>query len=179
MDEPYVHRIYSDIGLEIKDTIALTKWGFAKKEFDIDKAILAYPIKHYTFWEEEDKSIVVGGFGEHFSVLEMDEYSVCIGDCYQMNDAIIQVSQPGLINRRQFRDSLRTGWYFRVLQEGNIKDETDLKLIDRPYPYLSIALINEAYFTNALDLRTLDEIYTCEALSPIWRKAIRKKLRGF
>src|SRR5699024_7478658 len=50
-----------------------------------EKALFAYPIKHYRYWKEtlENDEMDMGAFGENLAVLEMDEYSVCIGDQYQ------------------------------------------------------------------------------------------------
>src|SRR5690625_1996364 len=61
-----------------------------------EKALFTYPIKHYTYWKKdlENEDIDMGAFGENLAVLEMDEFSVCIGDTYKFGDTMIQVSQP-------------------------------------------------------------------------------------
>lgn len=157
-----------------------------------EKALFAYPIKHYTSWQRElnNEEMDIGSMGENLAVLEMDEYSVCIGDTFKFGDAIIQVSQP----RRpcwkparrfrikdlalQIQNSGRTGWYFRVLKEGYILTEVDIELIDRPYPEWSIAACNEVMYIYKDDLRMTDDLASCELLAPNWRRTLTKRLRG-
>src|SRR5699024_413914 len=94
----------------------------ADDKTDQEKAVFAYPIKHYTYWKNNlsEETIDMGSVGESFSVLEMDEFTVCIGDTYKFGDAIIQISQPAspsLKSNKGFKqhalNSGRTGWYFR------------------------------------------------------------------
>lgn len=184
MEEPYVHKIMAD-NKTLEDTILLKHTGFLSdaekqetKKSNVDKAIFAYPIKHYTN-EEGLSAENIGKNGENFSVLEMDEFSVFVGDTYEIGEAIIQVSQPGPVSAEQLQNGLQTGWYFRVIQEGKIQQGTDLRLLERPYPQWSIAACTEIMYVNRDDFRAADELYTCEALGVIWRQALRKRLRGF
>lgn len=157
-----------------------------------DKAVYTYPIKHYAFWENvlTLTDINYGSMGENLSVLEMDEYSVCIGDTYQFGDALIQISQPHLPNwevSRRFKNSHlasmmqehgHTGWYFRVLEPGKVLSHIDLELVERPYPMWTIAVCNEIMHSESPDFRLLDELSSCEALSSNWQKILRLRLRG-
>lgn len=157
-----------------------------------EKALFAYPIKHYTFWKQDLKlpSIDMGAMGENLAVLEMDEFSVCIGDIYRFGDAIIQVSQPRRPcwkPARRFRvmdfalriqQSGRTGWYFRILQEGDILSRIDLELIDRPYPEWSIAACNEVMYVRKHDLRSTRNLAACDLLAPNWKRTLTNRLRG-
>jgi MOSC domain-containing protein YiiM len=220
-DEPYVHKIFIGKVKQLGDnnaTGAMNKqWetGMFKKEHEgeiwlgkngftgdevadkknhggVEKAVFAYPIKHYTYWKEELElnSIDMGAMGENFAVLEMDEFTVYIGDTFKMGDAIIQVSQPrqpcwkparrfGIIDLAlQIQNSGFTGWYFRVLQEGAVTPGTDLELIDRPYPQWSIAACNEVMHVYKEDLRMTEELASCTLLASSWRKRLNKRLYG-
>lgn len=157
-----------------------------------EKAIFCYPIKHYTFWQEkyERKDITMGGMGENFAVLEMDEFSVCIGDTYEVGDAVIQVSQPRqpcwkparrfdiLDLALQIQNTGRTGWYFRVLKEGYVKADSPIHLIERPYPQWSIQAANEVMHFHKDDLLMADELASCELLAESWVRRLKKRLRG-
>ena len=217
MDEPYVHKIFigkvkqmgdphakdlmdrqwesSMFKDETDDQIWLGKTGLTGDEMEHgepEKAIFAYPIKHYTYWKDDlnTDSIDMGVMGENFAVLEMDEFTVCIGDTYKLGDAIIQVSQPKQPNwkhaRRvkvidfalQMQNSGRTGWYFRVLKEGKVLSRIDLELIDRPYPQWTIAACNEIMHVYKDDLRLADDLASCELLSENWRHILHRRLRG-
>lgn len=171
------------IGDEVADT---------KNHGGPEKALFAYPVKHYTYWREslQDPSFRVGGMGENLAVLEMDEFSVCIGDTYKFGDAIIQVSQPRQpcwkpARRYRIRDLAlriqntgRTGWYFRVLQEGHVLSGIDLELIERPYPEWSIAACNEVMHVEKDNLRLADELASVELLAVNWKRTLKKRLRG-
>lgn len=156
-----------------------------------EKALFAYPIKHYKLWKEElNIDIDMGAMGENLAVLEMDEFSVCIGDTYQLGDAVIQVSQPRQpcwkpARRFKIKDFAlriqntgRTGWYFRVLEEGQIISRIDMELIDRPYPQWSIAACNEVMHVYKDDLKLADELASCELLAPNWKRTLQNRLRG-
>lgn len=176
-----------------EDKIWLGKNGLdGDEESSEDKALYTYPIKHYAFWENilNVQRIDYGSMGENLSVLEMDEYTVCIGDTYQFGDAIIQVSQPHLphweISHRfktpnlalMMQDYGHTGWYFRVLKEGNVLSRIDLELIDRPFPLWTIAACNEIMHLETTDFRSLDDLASCNGLSVNWRKILQARLRG-
>jgi len=166
--------------------------GDKKRHGGPEKALFAYPIKHYTFWREDLAlaSIDIGGMGENLAVLEMDEYTVYIGDTYKFGDAVIQVSQPRQpcwrparrYRKKDFALDIqktgKTGWYYRVLQEGYVQPELDLELIERPYPQWSIAAANEVMHVYKKDLRLADELASCELLAENWKKTLWKRLRG-
>lgn len=221
MDEPYVHKLFIgkvkqagnenatermdrpwESGIfknETDESIWLSKTGFSgdevadkKNHGGLEKAVFAYPIKHYTFWKEDLESdlIDMGTMGENFAVLEMDEFTVCIGDTYKIGEAIIQVSQPRQpcwkpARRVQVMDfalriqqSGRTGWYFRVLQEGHVQSGSDMELIERPYPQWSIAACNEVMHIYKDDLRLADDLASCDLLAGNWKRTLQKRLRG-
>lgn len=188
MEEPFIHKVFIDDAKEIGEQIWLGKNGLLEDEkTDPEKAVFAYPIKHYTYWKSSlgEETIDMGSLGENFSVLEMDEFTVSIGDTYKFGDAIIQVSQPGLPNLKSNKDfklqaqnSVRTGWFFRVLQEGEVISHIDLELIDRPYPQWTIAACIEIMYMRKDDLRSADELSSCEFLSMNWKRQLKRRLRG-
>lgn len=189
MDEPFIHKVFIENGQQTDEQIWLGKIGLTQDEkTDQEKAAFAYPIQHYAYWKESfaDDSMDMGAVGENFSVLEMNEFTVCIGDTYKFGDAIIQVSQPGspiLKSNKELKtiaqNSGRTGWYFRVLKEGHIISRIDLELIERPFPQWTIAACNEVMYLYQDDLRSADELASCVLLSVHWKRMLQKRLRGF
>lgn len=157
-----------------------------------EKALFAYPIKHYAYWRKDlaIPSIGIGSFGENLAVKHMDEQTVCIGDTYQFGDAIIQVSQPRRPcwkPARRFRtidfalriqNSGLTGWYFRVLQVGYVSAETELELIERPYPNWTIAKCNEVMYVHKNDLELARQLAECPYLASNWKRTLNKRLAG-
>lgn len=157
-----------------------------------EKAVFAYPASHYSFWQKklETDEIGVGAMGENLSLQEVDEFSICIGDTFEIGDAVIQVSQPRqpcwkparrfrqIDLALQIQNSGRTGWYFRVLKEGYVSSESSLKLMERPFPQWSIAACNEVMHFNKHDFRQADDLASCSLLAPNWQRTLHKRLRG-
>ncbi|WP_163970939.1 MOSC domain-containing protein [Oceanobacillus halotolerans] len=195
MEKPWESAIFKQ---KTDDFIWLKKTGLAgddvadkKNHGGPEKAVFTYPIKHYTYWKKDlNIDIGIGAMGENLAVLEMDEFSVCIGDTYKFGDAVIQVSQPRRPcwkPARRFRvmdfalriqNSGRTGWYFRVLQEGEVLSGIDLELIDRTYPQWTIAACNEVMYVDTDNLRLADDLASCPLLADKWKQTLHKRLKG-
>ncbi|MUV38578.1 Protein YiiM [Lentibacillus sp. JNUCC-1] len=159
-----------------------------------EKAVFAYPAFHYSYWREElglsKEEIGPGSMGENFSMENMDETSVCIGDTYRCGDALIQVSQP----RRpcwkparrhrvidfalRIQNSGRTGWYYRVIQTGTVEPGTTLTLEERPYPEWTIEACNTIMYKGKRDLEQTRALADCELLAPNWKRTLSKRLKG-
>lgn len=113
-----------------------------------EMAVMAYAADHYPLWREELgwPSLPLGGFGENLSIEGADESTVCIGDTWRIGSAVLQVASPrkpcSKISRfwgrpdllRRVVDSGRTGWYLRVLQEGQIEAGDRVELAERTHP---------------------------------------------
>ena len=81
---------------------------------------------------------VFGQFGENFTVEGLADNEVCIGDRYRIGDAIFEVTQPRVtcyrvgirMNEPRMPALLvahqRPGFYFRVLQEGEVGAGDDI-----------------------------------------------------
>lgn len=150
-----------------------------------DRAVLAYAAGHYPGWRAElYLEIPHGAFGENFTVAGMDEAAVCLGDVYEVGGAVVQVSQPRIpcwkIARRwQVKDlsarvqrSGRTGWYLRVLREGEVQAGDEMRLVDRPYPEWTIARANAALYTRPAVEAEVSALATCPGLAPSLRAAL-------
>jgi MOSC domain-containing protein YiiM len=99
------------------------------------KAVYAYPYEHYARWAEElaRTDIAPGQFGENLTTEGLLETTVRIGDRLRVGTALLEVTQPRspcfkLAARmglpafpRLFLKSGRSGWYLRVIEEGNVE----------------------------------------------------------
>lgn len=155
-------------------------------------ALYAYSAQHYSFWQEylETEAVPLGIIGENMLVRYMDEYSVCIGDIYEVGGAILQVSQPHLAHwgvsvrmkrddfAKQMQETGRIGWYFRVLQAGQVQSEDEFILIERPHPEWTIAAAHELLHFNFEKLSRIYELATCSELGLYWRDILQGHLRG-
>jgi len=150
-----------------------------------EQSVLAYPACHYGHWRSElgIEDMGPGGFGENLCVTELDETRVCIGDQYQVGGAVLQVSLPRLpcasINRRWRIPHLaqkvgrlsRTGWYFRVLSEGEVSAGDRLQRLARPLPEWTVAKVLQLRLNNDQDsLEPAGRLAACELLAAHWRE---------
>ena len=140
-----------------------------------DKAVCVYSLDHYGFWRRELGFVPVpsGAFGENFTVADLDETGVCVGDTWAAGDALFQVSQPRQpcwkLARRwrvkdlavRVRDNGRTGWYFRVVRPGTVAAGLPLTLSARPHPDWTVARANDVVYgrsPGAAELARLPEL---------------------
>jgi MOSC domain-containing protein YiiM len=148
------------------------------------RAALAYGASRYPAWREElgMPDLPYGAFGENFTVSELTEENVCIGDIYQMGDAQVQVTQPRYpcwkLGRRWGIKALTTlvlnkaqgGWYNRVLQEGFVEAGMTVTLLERPYPQFPIRHVFALLCQWMEDPEAAAGLAVCQALSPEWRR---------
>ncbi len=156
----------------------------------LEKAVLAYAASHYAFWRQrlEREDVGPGAFGENWALSGGAEEHTCIGDVLRVGGARVQVSQPRQPcwkpARRWARRDLalliqetgRTGWYFRVLEEGPVREGDALELLERPFPAFTITFANHAMHGHAPD--TAAALSECPALSPGWRESLRRRAHG-
>jgi hypothetical protein len=79
-----------------------------------DKAVCCYSAEHYPDWRDllelSEEEFGYGAFGENFTVTELTENAVCLGDIYALGTATVQVSQPRMpcwkVGRRWERPDL-------------------------------------------------------------------------
>lgn len=157
-----------------------------------EKALFAYPRKHYPYWQEdlENDQITAGAMGENLVMDHADETTTCIGDTYKFGEATIQVSQPRqpcwkparrfkvLDFALRIQQSGLTGWYYRVLQEGYVEAGHELTLIDRPYPEWTIAACNEVMHVKKKDFEATRALANCPLLAGSWQRTLNKRLKG-
>lgn len=158
------------------------------------RAVMAYAAAHYPIWQQElnlDEQPPYGQFGENFTIDGLTEDTVCIGDVYAIGEAIVQVSQPRVpcwkIDRRwhqqgilqRVRETGRSGWYFRVLQEGMVEAGVQVERIQHPYPDWNIKYITQLLYDKKRDLDVKAQLVDCEELSPGWRDSFAHYVATF
>tara|TARA_R110002051_G_scaffold315152_1_gene393141 strand:+ start:55748 stop:56446 length:699 start_codon:yes stop_codon:yes gene_type:complete len=151
-----------------------------------DKAVHHYAAEHYANWQAE--GLIPPGtrpaaFGENISTTGLTEHNVCIGDIFRLGEALVQVSQGRQpcwkLNAHTgqdqmaflFQKTLRTGWYYRVLETGMVACGDDVTLAERPHPQWSVARVTHARLNQQAAKRDANELASLEALAPGWRKA--------
>lgn len=156
----------------------------------VDKAVNVYPLEHYSYWASDlmRDDLPPGAFGENFTTQGLLEAEVCIGDTFELGEAIVQVSQPRqpcwkLARRWRIKDLAlrvqqtgRTGWYFRVLKEGRVQTGDLFRQLDRLQSEWTIAAANDVMHHHKHDLAAAASLAACPALSVSWHKSLTKRV---
>jgi Uncharacterized protein conserved in bacteria len=154
-----------------------------------DRAACVYSSEHRGHWEKLwGKPCEYGAFGENFTVSGFRETDVHIGDIFRIGTALFQVTQPRMpcfkLGLRHGRPELPnevlksgyTGWYFRVLEEGEVKAGDRITRIEKRTGSPTIA---EAAHTDAYRKRDRDAIVRvleADGLSEDWKATMAKRL---
>lgn len=157
----------------------------------VDKAVCVYTGDHYPYWEKElNQDLVYGAFGENITVSGMREEDVCIGDTFELGEAIVQVTQPRqpcfkLAKKYNipklplyFQETGYTGFYFRVLKEGWVSSVDTLKSLQSDPKGVSIAFANRIMHKEKQNIEGVKRILEVNALSSSWRKSFKKRISG-
>ena len=158
-----------------------------------EKALHHYPGEHYTAWrldlpEAPAEAFRSGAFGENLVSAGLTEANVCIGDVFRLGAARIQVSQarqpcwklnlrfgiPDMARRVQ--DSGRTGWYYRVLETGEVAAGAVLQLLERPHPDWPLARLLFQLYEDPLNLDALAAMATLDSLASSWRELAQRRM---
>ncbi len=182
----------------ISQRLYATELGFTNDEQGdprfhggIQKALHIYSSEHYPVWQQElgDKAIFqsAGAFGENLSSSGVTEAFICLKDKIRIGTTLLEVSQGRMpcwkLNvrfeqndmARRLQDTLRTGWYFRVLEEGDIGAGDEIILCERPYPDWSLTRIMGAVFTGCLDKTELSQLAKLPLVES-WGKLVERRL---
>ncbi|HCE3718212.1 MOSC domain-containing protein [Vibrio parahaemolyticus] len=196
---PYAHGAQSAINKQVlPERQHATELGFTSDEQGdprfhggIQKALHIYPSEHYPIWQQElgERTIFqsAGGFGENISSEGVTESTICLKDKIRIGSTLLEVSQGRMpcwkLNvrfdqhdmARRLQDTLRTGWYFRVLEEGDIGAGDEIILCERPYPEWPLARIMGAVFTGCLDREELTKLSELPLVES-WGKLVERRL---
>ena len=157
------------------------------------KAIYGYPFEHYTYWQQELQrdNLSYGQFGENLTVEGLLEDAVHIGDVFQIGSTVkLQITQPrvpcfklaykmGLPEfPKQFLESRRVGFYFRVLEEGEITTGDTIARSDVASESMSVTeIVNLRYFDTD-NHEKIAQARKLPALSPSWKRDFWRSLQA-
>ena len=156
----------------------------------LNRAVYAYPSEHYPYWKKElpDMDLPWGAFGENLTTSGLAESAVCIGDRFMIGTAEVVVTQPRLpcfkLNLKFDRDDMvkrflasrRTGFYLRVLREGEVGADDEIIPVHQDENRVSVldALRLHLHESDSSELR--NRALQVEYLSPSWRKQFSEQV---
>ena len=156
------------------------------------RAVLMYAAAHYAVWKAElGRELPFGSFAENFTVDGLDENNVCLGDVFQIGDTLrLQVSQPrqpceqiykalGIEDIvKRIKASYRSGWYLRVLQEGEAEAGMKIERLEQAHPEWPIVRVHEIMTHRKKQKEAAIELSKIEALEPGWRHKLAEAGKG-
>lgn len=161
--------------------------GDLKHHGGADKAVCVYSLEHYNYWEEVlGIKMPEAAFGENLTVSGLKEDDICIGDIFHLGTALVQVSQPrqpcSTLAARYDRtdlvklvaDSGRTGFYFRVIEEGIVQKGDSLILKERDKHNITISFASHIYHHEKNNYEAIEKVLAVPALSASWQKSFQE-----
>ncbi|MGC1303683.1 MAG: MOSC and FAD-binding oxidoreductase domain-containing protein [Caulobacteraceae bacterium] len=156
------------------------------------RAVFVYQIGSYRYWQDQlDRhDLVHGQFGENFTVDGLEDDQVCIGDRYRIGTAVFEVTQPRVTCYRVgirmdhpqmaslLTSSGRPGFYFRVLQEGEVGAGDPIALISRGPQRMTVAAVNALLYSSRHAPDALERALRIPALSPGWRESFETLVKA-
>jgi ferredoxin-NADP reductase/MOSC domain-containing protein YiiM/ferredoxin len=156
----------------------------------INRAVFVYQIESYRYWQEflGRDDFTYGQFGENFTVEGLADVEVCIGDRYRIGSALFEVSQPrvtcyrvGIRMSEPRIPSLlvghrRPGFYFRVLEEGEVGAGDAIERVERGPEAMTVAEIDGLLYLPGHARRDLVRALRIPALSEGWQGSFRELL---
>jgi len=156
------------------------------------RAVFVYQIESYRHWQEQLKrtEFVYGQFGENFTIDGLPDDTVCIGDRYRIGSAVFEVTQPRVtcyrvgirMNEPRMAALLtasgRPGFYFRVLQEGEVGAGDEIIKVGEAEERMTIASINALLYSPNHPRDQLERALRIQPLSEGWRSSFQALLQN-
>ena len=154
------------------------------------KALHHYPAEHYALLAAAfpaAQHLMPGGLGENISTRGLTEHDVCIGDVFRFGGARIQVSQPRTpcwkIDHRAACEGVAAfiaehglaGWYYRVLEAGEVAAGDWLEHLERPADAVSLDEFWRVTHTPRPSIEALSRLANASGLDAQWVGKLRQR----
>jgi MOSC domain-containing protein YiiM len=155
------------------------------------RAVFVYQMDSYHYWERELKrsDFTFGQFGENFTVEDLADSEVSIGDRYRIGDALFEVTQPRVtcyrVGIRMDEPRMaallvshhRPGFYFRVLEEGEVGPGDEIVKVAEGPERLTVAAVDALLYLPGPAKEELERALRIPALSPGWKSSFEARIR--
>jgi ferredoxin-NADP reductase/MOSC domain-containing protein YiiM len=154
------------------------------------RAVFVYQLESYQYWQDQlsRSDFEYGQFGENFTVRGLADDQVCVGDRYQIGDAVFEVTQPRVTCFRvgiRMNDARmpallvahhRPGFYFRVLTEGPVTAGQEITKLSAGPEAMTVAELDALLYLPGHPRQQLLRALRIPALSPGWQSSFREML---
>jgi MOSC domain-containing protein YiiM len=155
-----------------------------------DKAIYVYPSEHYDYWRSEFPNMELpwGMFGENLTTTGLLEGAVNVGDTFRIGSAVAMVTQPRVpcyklaakFGRedivKRFLAGGRSGFYLKVVQEGEVGAGDAIELMSRDDHAVTVADVANLYRDGTDQVSLLQHVVQVEALPENWRDHFQQQI---
>jgi len=155
-----------------------------------NKAAYGYPAEHYPYWRKQlaQQELPWGAFGENFTTEGLLETDVSIGDRYRVGSAVVMIRTPRLpcfklaakFQRddmiERFLHSGRSGFYFSVVEEGEVGAGDQFEFVGSETPNLTIAELYSLYALPSPGLSLLQSAVRVKILPESWRERFQAQI---
>ena len=144
-----------------------------------DKAVYAYAIEDYRWWEEQlGRSLEFGEFGENLTTEGIDVNGARVGERWKVGTTEFEVSEPRVpcwrfsvrMNDkyfpRRFTEALRPGTYLRILTEGDVATGDEVGVMERPDHDLTV---RDVFRIFSRDRDEAERLLSVPQMSDSWR----------
>jgi MOSC domain-containing protein YiiM len=155
----------------------------------LNKAVYGYPAEHYEYWRKKlpDVAFSWGHFGENLTTEGLLEGTLCIGDRLRVGSALLMLTQPRMpcykLALRFGRDDMiqrflasgRSGFYFSVVEVGELRAGSDIEVVSRDRNGVTVADIVKLYLRQTGDSDLLRRALNVSALPLNWKTALQER----
>ncbi|HXV63644.1 MAG TPA: MOSC domain-containing protein [Vicinamibacteria bacterium] len=151
-----------------------------------DKAIYAYAIEDYRWWEKElGRRLENGEFGENLTTEGIDVTRSLVGERWEIGGVIVEVSEPRIpcwrfgvrMNDpafpRRFTKAGRPGSYLRIVREGDLGAGDTIRIVSRPDHDVTIG---DVFRIFTRDQHEAGKIVAVPQISESWRAWAESRL---
>jgi MOSC domain-containing protein YiiM len=154
------------------------------------KALHHFPAEHHARLAAAfpaAQHLVPGGLGENISTRGLVESDVCVGDVFRLGGARIRISQPRTpcwkIDHRTgcegvaafIAEHALAGWYYRVLEAGEVAPGDWLEQLERPAEAVTLAEFWGAIRTRRPAPESLLRLAAATGLDAQWAARLRQR----
>jgi len=151
------------------------------------RAVFVYQIESYRYWQDQlgRDDFEYGQFGENFTITGLADDQVCIGDRYQIGEALFEVTQPRVtcyrvgirMNEARMPALLvshhRPGFYFRVLREGAVRAGDEIVQVAAGPEAMTVAEVDGLLYLPGHSRERLLSALRIPALPDGWKASFR------
>src|SRR5215472_6435933 len=155
------------------------------------RAVFVYQMDSYHYWERflGRTDFTFGQFGENFTVEGLPDDEVSIGDQYRIGGAVFEVTQPRVtcyrvgirMNEPRMPALLvahhRPGFYFRVLQEGEVGPGDDIVNVAVGPEAITVAEMDALLYLPGHSHEQVERALRIPALSKGWQSSFQAMLQ--